>query len=180
LGLEVHGLDLSVENIREAKQIYGEEIVWQVQDMRLNYREDYFDCIFNLFTSFGYFNNHQDNIKVMKAVHQGLKKEGIFVLDFLNLNHVSKRLIPHQSITKQGITFTINKWIEGGIIYKQILFQDRGKEYEFTEQVQALSHADFLSFFTQSGFKIIDTFGDYDLNPFSDDSERLIFITQKI
>lgn len=179
-GHHVHGIDLSPASIQTAKEQFGNTINWQVHDMREVYLKNQFDYIFNLFTSFGYFDNHDDNLKVLEAVHQGLKPQGRFVLDFLNLNYVKKHMKPHEKITREGIDFVIHKRIENKIIYKTICFEVDGKKHEYTEEVQALSHEDFLGFFSKSGFKIIDTFGDYHLNTFTDDAERLIFITEKI
>jgi SAM-dependent methyltransferase len=42
------------------------------------------DAVFNLFTSFGYFDNEKDDKKVFQSVYDALKPGGFFVLDYLN------------------------------------------------------------------------------------------------
>ncbi|MFI0492366.1 SAM-dependent methyltransferase, partial [Flavobacterium sp.] len=56
LGYEVVGADLSENSIAEANKSQNETLKFQVHDMRETF-DDKFDAIFNLFTSFGYFEN---------------------------------------------------------------------------------------------------------------------------
>ena len=42
------------------------------------------NAVFNLFTSFGYFDDDEDDRKVFSSVKNVLQNDGIFVLDFLN------------------------------------------------------------------------------------------------
>ena len=51
-----------------------------------------YDAVFNLFTSFGYFENDKDDILVLKNIHNGLQKNGLLVLDFLNVVNVEKKI----------------------------------------------------------------------------------------
>ena len=64
--------------------------------------------MFNLFTSFGYFEADEENLKVLKAA-ANLKSEGIFVLDFLNVRKVIPNLITNEEKTIDGINFIINR-----------------------------------------------------------------------
>nr|MCU0349019.1 methyltransferase domain-containing protein [Saprospiraceae bacterium] len=52
---KVTGLDIAEESIRFAQQFENEHLSFFQHDMRLPYRINYFDYIFNFFTSFGYF-----------------------------------------------------------------------------------------------------------------------------
>ncbi|MBC7524978.1 MAG: methyltransferase domain-containing protein, partial [Flavobacterium sp.] len=54
LGFEVTGVDLSENSILEAKKNENESLHFNVHDMRNPFHQK-FDAIFNLFTSFGYF-----------------------------------------------------------------------------------------------------------------------------
>ena len=51
-----------------------------------------FDAIFNLFTSFGYFENEDDNLRTLKAIKAGLKENSCGVIDFLNSDYAIKNL----------------------------------------------------------------------------------------
>ena len=77
--------------------------------------------MFNLFTSFGYFEADEENLKVLKAAATNLKSEGIFVLDFLNVKKVIPNLIANEEKTIDGIDFKINRTFNGKQIIKEIL-----------------------------------------------------------
>ena len=75
LGFDVIGLDLSKKSINEAKKYQiKDQLCFDVHDMRLPYaKEQTFDAIFNLFTSFGYFDDPNDNKRVFDSIHLQLK-----------------------------------------------------------------------------------------------------------
>jgi len=93
LGYEVTGVDLSKNSIDFAKKFENERLKFDVHDMTQNYSEQ-FNAVFNLFTSFGYFENEEDNIKTIKAIKANLKDYGIGVIDFLNADYVLDNLVP--------------------------------------------------------------------------------------
>src|ERR1039458_8673099 len=68
-GYEVIGTDLSEESIKCAKQFESEDLHFYTHDMRNLLYANYFDVVFNLFTSFGYFKNNRDDEKVFQSVY---------------------------------------------------------------------------------------------------------------
>jgi 2-polyprenyl-3-methyl-5-hydroxy-6-metoxy-1,4-benzoquinol methylase len=73
LGLNVLGVDLSKNSIESAKNSENETLKFDIHDMRENLSSNSFDVVFNLFTSFGYFDNLTDNSKVIKYISKMLK-----------------------------------------------------------------------------------------------------------
>src|SRR5690554_6600617 len=67
-GLQVTGVDLSENSIQEAKPFENETLKFDTHDMREVYKKNTYDIVFNLFTSFGYFDSSEDNLKVLKSV----------------------------------------------------------------------------------------------------------------
>ena len=61
------GVDLSEESINKAKENAIENANFEVHDMRKTFIEKNSDYVFNLFTSFGYFEVDEENLKVLKA-----------------------------------------------------------------------------------------------------------------
>ncbi|MCW8980432.1 MULTISPECIES: class I SAM-dependent methyltransferase [Altibacter] len=176
LGYKVIGADLSPRSIAYAKQFENERLQFVVHDMCQPFSSK-FDAIFNLFTSFGYFESEEDNVKTIKAIKNGLKTNGYGVIDFLNVHYVAKHLIPSETKTVEDIDFHIERHITDGYIYKDIRFQDNGQQYSFTERVKALTLTDFLVYFEEAGVSLRHCFGDYHLQEFDQDtSERLILI----
>ena len=133
----VHGLDLSKNNIKIANSTKKDNMKFFIGDMRNFNHTTRYDYVFNLFTSFGYFNTIEENLDVLKCVHQQLKKNGHLLVDFLNpdiirndkfsseekrINDVHFKIIfdkqlefnNEQSI--ENITERLNRWLEEKIM----------------------------------------------------------------
>jgi cyclopropane fatty-acyl-phospholipid synthase-like methyltransferase len=91
LGFDVLGADLSENSIAEASKDTNDTLHFKVHDMRVPFEEKY-DAIFNLFTSFGYFENEEDNLTTLIAIKESLSEYGFAVIDFLNVSQVLKHL----------------------------------------------------------------------------------------
>lgn len=179
-GFHVTGLDLSINSITQAREYEMENLAFFTHDMRLPYRINYFDCTFNFFTSFGYFDQERDDVRTLKSVALGLKKGGVFVLDFFNSTYVKSHFLGSQQKTIQGITFETNKYVQGNRIVKTIDFEDQGRSWHFEESVRLFEFQDFERLFGQAGIQIETCFGNYHLDPFDESSSpRLILIARK-
>jgi len=176
LGYNVTGADLSENSIEQAKQHENDTLHFEVHDMREPF-EQKFDAIFNLFTSFGYFEHESDNVKTLKAICESLTEYGFGVIDFMNVKHVIDNIVPEEVKTVDGIVFNIKRYVIDNYIYKDIIFEDKGEHFHFTEKVKALTLQDFETMMEEAGIYLLDTFGDYKLRKFfKNESERLIMI----
>ncbi|OXB03521.1 SAM-dependent methyltransferase [Flavobacterium oncorhynchi] len=176
LGYNVLGADLSENSIAEANKNSNETLHFKVHDMREPFEEK-FDAIFNLFTSFGYFESDDDNLTTLKAIKESLSEYGFAVIDFMNVNQVIETLVPEEVKTVDEIDFHIKRYVEDGHIFKEIDFEDQGRKYHFTEKVKALTLKDFQDLMDEAGIFLLDIFGDYKLKKFhKTESERLIMI----
>lgn len=176
LGYNVLGADLSENSIAEASKNSNETLHFKVHDMREPFEEK-FDAIFNLFTSFGYFENDDDNLTTLKAIKESLSEYGFAVIDFMNVTQVIETLVPEEVKTVDEIDFHIKRYVEDGHIFKEIDFEDQGRKYHFTEKVKALTLKDFQDLMDEAGIYLLDIFGDYKLKKFhKTESERLIMI----
>lgn len=201
-GYKVTGLDLSRENIAGAKKKSAprrkgrEKAEFVVHDMRKIYKKNAFDVILNLFTSFGYFEDEKDDLKILMAANAGLKRKGIFVLDYMNVEKIIPRLKRREIKITGDMKFNISRHVKKGFIIKKIRIEDltpphsemRGKrkaqppgtETFFEEKVRALALPDFEKYFREAGFVVRNIFGDYDLSNFdAENSGRLIFVLTK-
>lgn len=180
LGYKVLGVDLSQASIAYAKQFENDSLHFKVHDMRDVIPNSQFNCIFNLFTSFGYFPDKKENVEVLSAVHQMLNDDGCLVIDFLNVSKIINTLIEKETKTVEGLDFSIQRKVEGGMIIKKISFTDRGTQFKFREQVQALHISDFEEMLNKTDFTIAAVYGDYLMNDYDEtDSDRLILVCKK-
>lgn len=178
-GLKVSGCDLSPNSIEEAKRNSDPELTFFVHDMREPLQEQY-QYVFNLFTSFGYFDDTRQNALVLKSVHDALTDPAILVIDFMNTHKVIRDLRFRQEINKHGILFHIKKEVSNGRILKTIAFEDQGTSHFFQEKVQALYLSDFEELLAEANFDIVRLAGNYQLDAFdSETSDRLILICKK-
>ena len=103
LGYQVTGVDLSPQSIAYAKKFENENLFFDEHDMSKPYPKQ-FDAVFNLFTSFGYFEDEEDNLKTIKSIKSELNPKGFGVIDFLN-----SAGIPNQ-ISFSGTSFVTNEY----------------------------------------------------------------------
>ena len=178
LGYTVTGADLSENSINLAKKYENNTLHFEVQDMRATFNSKY-DAVFNLFTSFGYFEDDKEDLLILQNIKNGLTKDGFFVFDFLNANLVKENLVAKETKVVDGISFHINREITNGFILKHISFFADGKDHVYTERVKYLDLKKMTSYLEKVGFKIEHTFGDYHLNNFnSKSSNRLILVAK--
>lgn len=180
LGLDVTGVDLSPNSIALASQWANQTLRFKVHDMRAQIPNPPYDLILNAFTSFGYFNDPSQDLLTLTSIKDGLSTQGLFVMDFLNADYVIPNLVAKETKTIEGIAFNIKRFVKDKSIFKTIEFQDNGKNYQYQERVDALTHSDFLAYFQTVGLELLTTFGDYHLAPFDlKTSKRLILVAKK-
>lgn len=178
LGYRVTGGDLSKNSIEHAKQFENETLHFEVWDMRKSLENKY-DAVFNLFTSFGYFEDNAEDLKVLKGMKSGLKESGVIVLDFLNVQKTKNNLVERETKEIDGIIFNIQREIKDGFILKHISFFADGEQHSYTEKVKFLDLKKMQEYFNSAGLSIINTFGDYNLDEFNEEnSSRLILIAK--
>ena len=176
MGFNVTGVDISSKNIINAKRYENDKLSFKIHDMR-DPLVDKFDLIVNLFTSFGYFDDFQDNLKTLNSIKLNLSNNGVGVIDFLNINYVRNNLTHQNTEEIDGIKFNLKRYLKDGFLIKEINFKHDFEEYNFKEKVRSLNITDFKTMFNQCKLEILHIFGDYNLNEFDiNNSKRLIFI----
>jgi SAM-dependent methyltransferase len=181
LGYNTIGVDLSPNNIQIAKQINSDLNQFFVHDMRQVLKKNEFDAVLNLFTSFGYFTDKNDNIQTLRSVYENLKPGAIFIQDFLNAESVIKNIVEKETIKRGDVVFEITRQIIDQQIIKNISFEVGQETFEFSEEVTLFSLSDFEQMYQRVGFEIKHLYGDYQLNAFNPkSSDRLILISEKI
>ena len=80
-GFHVDGVDLSKKSLKQAEEHQNEKLKFYLKDMRDFCFQNKYDIIINLFTSFGYFEDDEDNKKVFSNMEKSLKINGYFIMD---------------------------------------------------------------------------------------------------
>lgn len=179
LGLEVTGIDLSIEHIKRAKERAPSGLHFIQADMRAAHTKGPFQLILNLFTSLGYFETKEEDEATLSRLAEALAPNGFLVLDFLNTAFLKKTMVKSEEKWEDGVHFSIDRCFEDDLIVKKIKVTDKSAEHHYCEKVRAYSLSDFEGMLPQV-LEIKSIFGDYDLGPFQvETSPRLIIIAQK-
>ena len=180
-GMNVTGLDLSEASIRTARSFEHPRLRFACHDMRRPFGDDAFDYAFNLFTSFGYFDDPADHLAVVGNMARSLKAGGRLVLDYLNVGYAEAREIPSETVERDGSTYDISRWNDAGHFFKRIVVYDghSAAPLQHVERVAKFSRHDFELMFALYGMAVEDVYGDYQLSPYDEGtSTRLILIAR--
>ena len=178
LGYNVVGADLSKNSINIAKKFENKRLYFLEHDMR-NPLQHKYDVILNLFTSFGFFEDDNEDIKILKNIKNGLKTDGIAIIDFMNAKKVINNLVPEEVQKIDGITFNLSRYVENGFVIKEINFDADGENHTYFEKVKCLDLTKINLYLDSVGFKIKHTFGNYQLDAFNENtSDRLILVLE--
>lgn len=182
-GYDVTGIDLSEEAIKTAKAKAEKEglrnICFKVRDMRRPLPET-FDGIVNLFTTFGYFEQDEENTQVLDSIVEMLEPGGIFVLDYMNSTKVKKSFKPNDHGHFRDIEFKVDRYIRDGAIIKEIEFSggpiDGVRTY--SEHVKLYELDWFRRELDKRNLEIDQLYGDYQGNEFDrKSSPRLMIVS---
>lgn len=168
-GYFVTGIDLSSILLKEAILHDADQTVkWVEGDMReLPFEAGSFDATFNLFTSFGYFMLEEDNVHVLRNIRRVLRKDGSFLIDFLNPIYVEKHLVPCSERRDEdcGLLIQEVRSIQDGWVQKEITVSDPDNHDEFRqylERVRLFRLAWFERHLAECDLVLEQLYGNYD------------------
>ena len=178
---QITGVDLSPVLLRIAKKNHiNNSFVQLIQaDMRHLPLKSKFDLALNLFTSFGYFENDDENISVLKQIYSLLEDSGNFVFDYFNSDFVKKNLIPKHEEEIGNLIVEQERFIEDSRIKKKINLIKDGKKFTYFESVKLYSPDEILNMLQSVNLKMNKTYGDYNGSSFKDDSPRFLVFGEK-
>jgi SAM-dependent methyltransferase len=96
-GARVTAVDRSAFLLQKARARAVAEnlnIEWLQEDMRSFVRPDEFDLVINLFTSFGYFGDVEEDLTVLRNVFRSLVPGGFFVIDLMGKEIIARGFAP--------------------------------------------------------------------------------------
>jgi len=172
-GGQVVGFDLSRAMLRRARERSRGALVRG--DMRaLPFRDGSFALAVNLFTSFGYFGDDDENRRVVSQVAAALAPGGHFGLDYLNAEHVRRTLQRTEQALSRDVLVT--RRIDGTsrFVIKEIELRDEGRRFQ--ERVRLYDADELAALFTGAGLRVAARFGDYDGAPAGPNAPRLILV----
>jgi len=165
MGFDVTGTDLSLPFIEEAKKFETNHLHFYLHDMRLPFWINYFDYVFNFFTSFRYFKTRHEHDAALRTMTQSLKPNGMLVIDYLNVHYAEEHLKNSEDIELDEVHFHITRWHDEEKFYKQIQIENTENHFKhlFTEKVAKFSLGDFTEMLAYQNMQVKEVFGSYAL-----------------
>jgi ubiquinone/menaquinone biosynthesis C-methylase UbiE len=188
------GLDLSQELLNVAAQTLdiankdddGGQTSNQVQlvqsDMRVIPYENHFATILSLFTSFGYFQEDEENQAVFQAAYRALKPGGRFLIDFVNRDYVIANLVEQdEKVLPNRRIQNVRRLTEGcrRVEKTTTVTTQSGATRAFHESVRLYSQTEMIDMLATAGFADVDCYGSLDKQECGPECKRLIVIAEK-
>ncbi|MDR1249804.1 MAG: class I SAM-dependent methyltransferase [Treponema sp.] len=157
------------------------EVEFVLQDVRVFKRPDSFDLAVNLYISFGYFDDPQDDLLFAKNACESLKEGACFIIETLGKEIAVRDFVEAEWFERAGHTVLteyapVDSW--GGLKNRWIIIKDgRRIEKVFTQRLY--SAAELRRLLLDAGFKTVDIYGGWDEAPYDHRAEALIAVARK-
>lgn len=178
-GAEVTGVDLSPAMLDCAAAACDQAGVSArlVQANMLDFVEPgAFDLVINMYTSFGYFTEPGDNLRVLRNIHASLAPGGAAVVDLLGKEVLASWVGRPQAVDLPGGTvFMRDTILDDWTRLRTDWTLVRGDEVRHASLLCVLySAAELRALFEQAGFVDVECFGGFDAAPYDNHARRLI------
>jgi len=179
-GFDVVGVDLSPELLAEAgsRDPLARRLVrCDIRDLPFGAE---FDLVFNLFTSFGYFDD-DGNLRAASQMARVLVPGGRLVLDHMNRDAVERGLVSEDSADRGEFHLTQRRSIESDRIRKEICLEwhGGGEPVCLTEDVRLYRPDELTGLLRAAGFADVALYGDFGGSELTPESGRMIAVATK-
>ena len=184
-GFRVTGVDRTrflLNKARQRARSSRARVKFVRSDMRDFVRPNTYDLALRLWTSFGYFDNKDDDRRVLHNTFESLRRRGVCVLDMFGKERLLKsfqaaiptrcangRLLIQMHEIFDDCTRIRNEWI--------LLKGNRARRFKF--QLRMYSGQELKDLLQQVGFVEVKLYGDFDGQPYGPDSPRLVAVARK-
>ena len=179
-GYRVTGVDRSsfyLEKARSRGRDAKATVEWVQEDMRRFARPDSFDLALSLFTSFGYFDDKEDDLRVLGNLCSSLREDGVCVLDMVGKEWLAREFQPTLSTRLEDGRLVVQQheviedWTRIRNVWHLI---DGEKVRSFRFQHRVYSGEELKDRLRRSGFGRVQLFGDLDGNEYGTKAKRLV------
>lgn len=186
-GYDAYGIDFSNEYVQVARNRFNLDNVFRGDALTYDFKKQ-FDVAINWYSSFGYFDNHSNQL-LLDNIYRQLKSGGKFVLEIFNSYDIIRTYTDKLEYDKpyQGKNVHIIRQsrldLEKREIHQEWDFEYEGNTQHYSTINKIYFIDDIINKMKAAGFKNISCFErpthDIILNPATLDSKRLLFIGEK-
>ncbi len=185
-GFRVTGLDLSPRSLRiarDAAEREGLDVEWVHADMREIPAGAEFDAIYNVFTSFGYFTEEEENQRVLQGVARALRPRGSFLIDINNVLGLMPRYRDRfWDVAADGVIWLQEHEVDvlGGRNHARWTFiRPDGSRVELVHSVRMYTPYELATMLERAGLAVEQAWGDFDGSDLTRVSRRAILLGRK-
>lgn len=184
-GFTVTGVDrtrLLLDRARSRARRAGVPVEWVRADMRDFVREEAFDLALSMFTSFGYFDEKDDDVLVLRNVLASLKPGGVFLMELVGKEFLAGVFQPTTMDTLPDGSRLVQShevfddWTR---IRNEWVLVRRGRTRTFRFHHTIYSGQELKDRLFAAGFVRIRLYGSLEGAPYGRESERLVAVAHK-
>ena len=184
MGYNVTGVDVTdfLLNIAANRaSLENVEVELVNEDMRRFHRPGSYDLVLNMFTSFGYFQDHSDNMRVLENINESLRQGGKFVLEIMGKETLASIFHPvTDEETDEGVLLIQRHRIAAGWnrIENDWMLIDNDNllgRWKFSHWVYCAT--ELKNMLLDAGFSTVEVYGDLEGAPYNSESGRLIALS---
>ena len=179
-GCSVTAVDRSrflLQKAEERAKAAGVRVEFIQEDMRNFSRPGAYDLALNFFTSFGYFNDREDDIKVLRNIYASLKPAGVCLLEMMSKEWLARHLLATSSMEAPDGSLRVERheiFDDWSRIRNEWIFIKAGRAKTFKFHHTIYSGQELKDRLFQVGFKRVKLFGDLDGNEYGANARRLV------
>jgi SAM-dependent methyltransferase len=184
-GFSVAGVDKTkylLDKARLAARKESVKIEWVRADMRDFRRLNSFSLALSMFTSFGYFDDKNEDVLVLRNIFESLQPGGVCLIEVLGKERLAKVFQPTSStLLPDGTLFVerreiFDDWTR--IRNEWLLIKNRrAKRFQFHNTIY--SGAELRDRMEHVGFRRVELYGSLKGDGYGPDAERLIAVGRK-
>lgn len=183
-GFQVTGVDRTQKYLEQASrqaQKEGLKVEFVREDMRTFCRPDTFDAAINMFTSFSYFEDPEEDRQVVLNVYRSLKSGGIFLLETMGKEVLARIFLENNWHEEDGVLILEERKVTrnwGWMENRWIMFKDNKRtEFKVTHRLYAAT--ELIALLTGCGFSRADAYRDLEGNAYDHTARRLAVVGRK-
>jgi SAM-dependent methyltransferase len=183
-GFRVTGVDRTPAYLTQASEkaeVEGLSVEFVEGDMREFRRPDAFDAILNLYSSFGYFEDADDDKQVLDNAYACLRGGGGLLMDMMGKEVVARIFRERDWYEEDGVFFLEERSVDpgwGAMRNRWLMIRD-GERFEFEFHLRLFSGQELDSMLRDAGFGSVELFGDLKGGPYDQTAGRLVALARK-
>jgi len=184
-GYRVTAVDRTGEylaDLRKSADEEGLQVETVCEDMRRFCRPEAFDAAINLFTSFGYFEDQADDLKVAHNLFESLRPGAKLLMDLMGKEVLARIFRPRDWREREDGTIKLEErevtsnwtWCRS----RWILIRN-GERVEHRIELRLYSAAELMALLTEAGFSESEAYGHLSGIPYDHQARRLVMLAKK-